>query len=196
MIKTSGDAEIENTKSHLNKLSFDIKRLIKIFEDENVFNMKHLFAYFQDMTQSLQKSTSFDQSLRGILTEINNLSIHNQKNDKLQDALEDHCLSSLEDQFAELKNEIFKNNQNAPVDLKTPKKLETGLSNVFRKSEEQSFKYLLQNIEELWKFIVNRPSENLKKGFRMQGMMHLGEFKNINNVLAMSPQVIYTFNSA
>jgi len=150
--------------------------------------MKHLFAYFQDMTQSQQKSTSFDQSLRGILTEINNLSIHNQKSDALQDALEDYCLSSLEDQFSELKNEIF-NNQVAPVDLKTPKKLETGLSNVFRKSEEQSFKYLLQNIEELWKLIMNKPSENLKRGFKMQRLVHLGEFKTISNVLAMSPQV-------
>jgi len=188
VIKTSGDAEIENTKSHLAKLSFDIRRLIKIFEDENIFYMKHLFGYFQDTAQNQQSTTSFDQSLKNILTEINKLSIDNQKKDDLQDVLEDHCLSSLEQQFSELQHTIFDGIQIPQVDLKTPKKLETGLSNVFRRGEERKFTYLLQGIEENWKIIVSKPCETLSKSFRLQSMVCLGEFNSINNTIAMSDQ--------
>ena len=49
VIKTAeGDTEIENTKNHLAKLSFDIKRLTKIFADETVFNMNHLTDFFEN----------------------------------------------------------------------------------------------------------------------------------------------------
>ena len=151
--------------------------------------MKHLFGYFQDTAQNQQGNTSFDQSLKNILTEINKLSIDNQKKDDLQDVLEDHCLSSLEQQFTELQHTIFDGVQIPQVDLKTAKKLDTGLSNVFRRSEEKKFTFLLQNIEEHWKIIVSRPCETLSKSFRLQSMVCLGEFSHINNALAMSDQV-------
>ncbi len=152
--------------------------------------MKHLFAYFQnDNANKDQPPTSFDQSLKNILTEINKLSIDNQKKDDLQDVLEEHCLFSLEQQFTELQHTIFDGVQIPQVDLKTPKKLETGLSNVFRRSEEQNFKYLTDNIKEHWKFIVAKPCETLSKSFRLQSMVCLGEFDNINNSLALSDQV-------
>lgn len=188
VIKTSGDAEIENTKSPLNKLSFDIRRLIKIFEDEDVFYMRHLMTFFNEATTNVFSPTSFDQGLKSIFTEINNLTLQNQKRDGLQDALEEHCLSSLEKQFADLQNDVLDPSLNI-LDSRVPKKLDTGLSNVFRRSEEHSFKYLLQNIEDSWKVVMSRPSETLRKTFRLKNIFYLGEFASIGNNVALSPQV-------
>ena len=197
VIKTSGDAEIENTKSHLNKLNFDIKRLMKIFEDENVFYMKHLFAYFEDAVPGQRAPmTTFDQSMKTVLDEINRLAVQGQRKDELQDALEEHCISALEEQFTELQNEIFENNPTPQVSLKAPKTLETGLSNIFRGTEDQSFKFLLQNIEEAWSFVTSKPCNTLKRTFRLRNILNLGEFASISNVVALSPQVsIYVIQS-
>lgn len=146
-------------------------------------------TFFNESTSNVISPTSFDQSLKSIFTEINNLTLQNQKKDGLQDALEEHCLSSLEKQFADLQNDILDNSLNI-LDTRISKKLDTGLSNVFRRSEEHSFKYLLQNIEDSWKVVMSRPSETLRKTFRLRNILYLGEFISIGNNVALSPQVI------
>lgn len=186
VIKTAeGDGEIENTKSHLSKLSHDIKRLTKIFADENIFYMRHLVAFFQEPV--LPTSTITNENFRGVLEEIQNVSKKNKEPEIYQAVLE-HTFNVLEDQFRDIGKDVFENSQIPQTNFKKAKPLNTNLSNLFKKHDSQNFKYYLQNIEELWKVLSTKPSEVLPKIFQCQSVLHLGGLVN-SSIIAHSHQV-------
>jgi hypothetical protein len=176
------ETEIENSKSYLNKFSFDLDRLYHLLEDDNLFYMKHLFEYFQD--NQLKTVPKKDEKLINLTNNIQSNDNRVHLEDELEDSIQAYIMESVEQQ-------ILQSSFGLPEDNSKSQQLSLyndPINVLFTRSENFNFKFLLQSIEEMWKKVYSKPCNTISKTFQSRKLIELGDIDYQNHVIAYSVQ--------
>lgn len=183
------ETEIENTKSHLTKYSFDVDKLYRWLSSDSLFNLKHLFAYFSD-TLSDPKYT---------LKQNASLNILQPRRPQMGQEEEDPVIRNLDDTitkaFANFSAQIFAETQGPIVDTYKAPKLDNHYTQLFQHLPDTNLKSLLTSLDEIWNVVYHKPAEVIAAHITHKITLDLGLIDPNYSVISYSPQVAHALKS-
>lgn len=179
-----GETEIENTKSHLTKYNFDIDKLYRWLSDENLFYLKHLFAYFSDGMAESKTATQKSNVFQGLLQP---------RRPQMEVEEDDYPLRSIEDSikkaFTDFSAQAFSETQGPIVDTYKAPKLNNHYTQIFQQLPEATLKILLSSLEEVWNNIYQKPASSISAQIPLRTVLNLGLIDPNYGTVSYSPQV-------